>query len=140
MAASMNQQMIDILAPGLNLTTHRAPGASVWNRPGWDGSAEPALARWLVAAGGGALAMEGLRRRGLRGSLFAGVGGALLWWAATGDLTRTRLWLADLVERRVRSTDPVHAASDESFPASDPTAFTPTVGTALRAGRDTIDD
>jgi uncharacterized membrane protein len=106
---------------------------SVWNRPGWDGSTERAITRWLVAVGGGALAVEGLRRRGYAGSFLAGLGGSLVWWAVTGDLTRTRLWVADVVERRRHPTDPVEAALDESFPASDPPAFTPTVGTGLRA-------
>jgi hypothetical protein len=122
------------LTPELNLTTHRASGASVWNRPGWDGSTELAITRWLVGVGGGALAIEGLRRRGYSGSFFAGLGSTLVWWALTGqgDLSRTRLWFADVLERRLHPTDPVQAASDESFPASDPTSFTPTVGTVVR--------
>jgi hypothetical protein len=41
--------------------------------------------------------------------------------------------LADVLERRLRATDLVQAASDESFPASDAPSFTPTVGTGLRA-------
>jgi hypothetical protein len=131
----MNQHIDDTLAPELNLTTHRASGAGVWNRPGWDGSTELAITRWLVGIGGGALAIEGLRRRGSTGSFFAGLGSTLVWWALTGpdNLIRARLWFAEVLERRRHPTDPVQAASDDSFPASDAPAFTPTVGTGVRA-------
>src|SRR5262245_60061859 len=68
----------------LNLTTHRAP-ASVWDRRGWDGTPEQlALTRWLVGIGGGALAIQGLRQRTVVGSMLAGLGGTLAWWALTG--------------------------------------------------------
>ncbi len=59
----------------LNLMTHRAAGASVWDRRGWDGTRELAMTRWLLGIGGGALACQRLaspRRhrivsRGVRG-------------------------------------------------------------------------
>jgi uncharacterized membrane protein len=71
----------------LNLSTHRAPG-SVWDRRGWDGTADtPPLSRWLLGVGGGALAIQGLRRRGVTGSVLAGLGGSLAWWAITGKST-----------------------------------------------------
>jgi hypothetical protein len=119
----------------LNLTAHRAAGAGVWDRRGWDGRNELAMTRWLIGVGGGALAIEGLRRRGVRGSFFAGLGGSLVWWALTGqgDLSTARRWFADTLEYGPwRSTDPVHEASADSFPASDAPSFTPTVGTGTR--------
>ena len=59
------------------------------------------MTRWLVGVGGGALALEGLRRRGVTGSFFAGLGGTLVWWALTGqgDLATARRWFADTLER-----------------------------------------
>ena len=51
----------------LNLATHR-DATSVWDRRGWDGTRERlAITRWLVGAGGGALAIQGLRQRNMAG-------------------------------------------------------------------------
>ena len=86
---------------GLNLTTHRAT-ESVWERSGWDGTREQlAMTRWLLGIGGGALALQGLRQRSLTGSLLAGIGGSLAWWALTGegDLPDARRWLGHRIER-----------------------------------------
>jgi uncharacterized membrane protein len=119
----------------LNLTTHRAP-VSVWDRRGWDGTREQlAMTRWLLGIGGGALAIQGLRQRSVVGSLLAGVGGGLAWWAFTGegDLSDARRFALQLVERAGwRREDLVHDASADSFPASDAPARTGTVGTGLR--------
>jgi len=131
----MDQPTVDSSSGDLNLTTHRAE-TSVWDRRGWDGTRELEMTRWLVGVGGGALAIEGLRRRGFSGSFFAGLGGSLVWWALTGqgDLTTARRWFGDVLEHAPWRyiEDPVFAASADSFPASDAPSFTPTVGVGAR--------
>lgn len=118
----------------LNLTTHRG-SSSVWERRGWDGTREQlAMTRWLVGIGGGALALQGLRQRSIAGSLLAGIGGGLAWWALTGegDLSEARRHLGIALDRvGLSREDRVHDESAESFPASDAPSWTPTVGTGL---------
>src|SRR5262245_43667912 len=121
----------------LNLTTHRA-AESVWDRRGWDGTRERlTMTRWLLGIGGGALAIQGLRQRTVAGSLLAGVGTSLAWWALAGegDVSDARRWFTRVCERAGlawRSEDAIHDASLDSFPASDAPSWTPTVGTGLR--------